>query len=159
MSFLIESTAFSHNGSIPPRYTCDGANVSPPLSWSGVPENAKSLVLIVDDPDAPDPAAPKMTWVHWVLYNIPASAPGLPEAITPDALPEGTRQGLNDWKKTGYGGPCPPIGRHRYYHKVYALDTALPDFGQPPDKAKIENAMEGHIVARAELIGTYQRQR
>jgi len=152
----ITSTAFAHNGAIPPKYTCEGSDVSPPLTWSGVPPNAKSLVLIVDDPDAPDPAAPKMTWVHWVLYNIPASASALAEAV--QSLPQGTLEGLNDWKRTGYGGPCPPIGRHRYFHKLYALDATLPDL-QKPDKAKLEGAMKKHVVGQTELIGTYQKKK
>jgi Raf kinase inhibitor-like YbhB/YbcL family protein len=109
---------------------------------------------VVDDPDAPDPHAPKMTWVHWVLYNLPPSAPGLPEGVRD--LPAGTREGVNDWKRTGYGGPCPPIGRHRYFHKLYALDVVLPDLGWPT-KAQLEKAMEGHILAQAELLGTYQK--
>jgi Raf kinase inhibitor-like YbhB/YbcL family protein len=156
MSMKIESSAFVHNGDIPQRYTCDGQDLSPPLSWSGVPEDAKSLVLIVDDPDAPDPKAPKMTWVHWVLYNIPASASGLPEGVLPGALPTGTAEGVNDWKRTGYGGPCPPTGRHRYFHKLYALDTVLTGLDKPT-KAQLEKAMQGHILAQAELIGFYQR--
>jgi Raf kinase inhibitor-like YbhB/YbcL family protein len=156
MALTITSSAFSHNGEIPKRYTCDGDDVSPDLAWSGVPEGTKSLVLIVDDPDAPDPAAPQMTWVHWVLYNIPPDATALSEAVAPTALPAGTREGLNDWKRTGYGGPCPPIGRHRYFHKLYALDAVLPDLGRP-SKAKLEKAMEGHILEQAELIGTYKR--
>ena len=113
VSLTITSPAFSRDGSIPAVYTCDGEDISPELSWSDIPGNTKSLVLIVDDPDAPDPAAPKMTWVHWVLYNIPVTAAGLAEGINVSGLPEGTLQGLNDWKRTGYGGPCPPIGRHR----------------------------------------------
>ena len=112
-------------------------------------------MLIVDDPDAPDPAAPKMTWVHWVLYNLPADADGLPEDVGGD-LPAGTVEGRNDWKRTGYGGPCPPVGRHRYFFKLFALDTALPDLGGAT-KAEVEAAMRGHVIAKAELIGTYQR--
>ncbi|MCS6912945.1 MAG: YbhB/YbcL family Raf kinase inhibitor-like protein [Myxococcales bacterium] len=157
MSLTIRSEAFSHQGSIPTVYTCEGRDISPPLRFEGVPAGTKSLVLIVDDPDAPDPKAPKMTWVHWVLYNIPPDTPGLPEGVAPTALPPGTRQGKNDWKRTGYGGPCPPIGRHRYFHKLYALDTVLPDLGEPT-KAQLEKAMEGHVLARAELVGTYQKQ-
>ncbi|WP_263770727.1 YbhB/YbcL family Raf kinase inhibitor-like protein [Propionivibrio soli] len=154
MSLTITSSAFAHQGSIPKKHTCEGANVSPPLSWSGVPAGAKSLVLIEDDPDAPDPAAPKRVWVHWILYNIPATCEGLPEAVKD--LPPGALEGLNDWQRTGYGGPCPPIGRHRYFHKLYALDTILPDLGTPTKKALLE-AMAGHVVAQAELIGTYQK--
>ncbi len=158
MALELRSPAFEPNGEIPVRYTCDGQDVSPPLEWSGVPEGTKSLVLIVDDPDAPDPAAPRMTWVHWVLYNIPPSATGLPEGVRPPDLPPGTRQGLNDWKRTGYGGPCPPIGRHRYFHKLYALSEVLPDLGTPT-KAELLRAMEGKILDQAELVGTYQRKR
>jgi len=150
----LTSTAFAKGGDIPARYTCEGSDVAPPLTWSGVPDGAKSLTLIVDDPDAPDPAAPKMTWVHWVLYDIAPSATGLPEGGKP--LPEGTREGLNDWKRTGYGGPCPPVGRHRYFFKLYALDTLLPDL-RAPKKADLERAMHGHVLAQAELIGTYQK--
>jgi len=155
MSLMLTTPAFKHNGSMPAVYTCDGKDISPALHWSGVPGTAKSLVLIVDDPDAPDPAAPKMTWVHWVLYNIPPTATGLAEAISDSALPPGTLQGLNDWKRTGYGGPCPPIGRHRYYHKLYALATVLPDLKRPT-KTRVEQAMQGHILEQAVLLGTYQ---
>ncbi len=156
MSLKLTSSAFAQNGEIPTRYTCEGEDLSPPLAWSGVPANAKSLVLIVDDPDAPDPAAPKLTWVHWILYNLPPSASALGEAVK--QLPAGTRDGLNDWQRTGYGGPCPPIGRHRYFHKLYALDTVLPDLGRPT-KAKLEAAIKAHVIAQAELIGTYQKRR
>lgn len=158
MSMKIESSEFVHNGDMPQRFTCDGQDLSPPLSWSGVPEGAKSLVLIVDDPDAPDPKAPKMTWVHWVLYNIPTDAGGLPEGVSSGSLPPGTAEGVNDWKRTGYGGPCPPVGRHRYFHKLYALDTVLSGL-RKPSKTQIENAMKGHILAQAELVGLYQRGR
>ncbi len=150
----ITSDAFVANGSIPKLYTCEGRNVSPPLAWDGAPAGTKSLVLIVDDPDAPDPAAPRTIWTHWVLYNLPADCAGLPEAV--QALPPGTREGLNDWQRTGYGGPCPPIGRHRYFHKLYALDTVLPDLNRP-DKKRLEQAMHGHVLAEAQLIGTYQK--
>ncbi|MCC7017602.1 MAG: YbhB/YbcL family Raf kinase inhibitor-like protein, partial [Rhodospirillales bacterium] len=131
---------------------------APPLAWSGAPSGTKSFALIVDDPDAPDPKAPKMTWVHWVLYNIPAAAQGLPQGATSRTLPAGTREGLNDWKRTGYGGPCPPIGRHRYFHKLYALGAVLSDLGTPT-KAELERAMKGHVLAHAELIGTYQKKK
>lgn len=154
MALTLTSPAFIHNGSIPAMYTCDGKDISPELNWRGVPKNAKSLVLIVDDPDAPDPAAPKMTWVHWVLYNIPVMATGLEEAINDSALPQGTLQGLNDWKRTGYGGPCPPVGRHRYFHKLYALNTLLPDLKRPT-RARVEEAMQGHIIEQTVLLGTY----
>jgi hypothetical protein len=138
------------------RFTCEGSDVSPPLAWSGVPEGTESVALVVDDPDAPDPKAPKMTWVHWVLYNLPPTAGALPEAVAPDALPPGTQQGLNDWGRPGYGGPCPPIGRHRYFHKLYALDTVLTGL-ESPTKAELLKAMEGHVLAETELVGTYQK--
>lgn len=156
MALMIESSAFDDGAAIPSKYTCQGQDVSPPLAWSGVPENARSLVLIVDDPDAPDPKTPKMTWVHWVLYNIPPDASGLAEGIASAELPAGTQEGLNDWRRTGYGGPCPPVGRHRYFHKLYALDTKLEGLRQPT-KAELEAAMKGHVIARAELVGTYQK--
>lgn len=156
LAFELTSPAFAPGGEIPARYTCDGDNVAAPLAWSGVPAAAQSLVLIVDDPDAPDPAAPQMTWVHWLLYNIPAVTRGLPEGAT--QLPGGTRAGLNDFERTQYDGPCPPIGRHRYFHKLYALDQALPDLGTP-SKAALEAAMKGHVLEQAVLIGTYQKRR
>lgn len=152
----ITSTVFSNEGTIPKLYTCEGKDISPPLVWTDVPTGTKSLALIVDDPDAPDPAAPKMTWVHWVLYNMPSATEGLPEGVK--SLPPGTKEGVNDWKRTGYGGPCPPIGRHRYFHKLYALDIVLPDLRQPT-KVQLEQAMKGHILAEAQLMGTYQKNR
>jgi Raf kinase inhibitor-like YbhB/YbcL family protein len=158
MGLVLTSAAFAALGAIPTLHTCEGQDVSPPLAWTGVPAGAKSLVLIVDDPDAPDPKAPKTTWVHWVLYNLPATAAGLAEGIASTALPRGTREGQNDWKRTGYSGPCPPIGRHRYFHKLYALDALLPDLG-PATKADVEAAMKGHVLAQAELVGTYQKQK
>jgi Raf kinase inhibitor-like YbhB/YbcL family protein len=153
---LLTSPAFAHRGEIPAKFTCEGQDTSPPLRFSGVPSGAKSLVLIVDDPDAPDPRAPKTTWVHWVLYNLPPSAGELPEGVAPAALPAGTLEGVNDWKRTGYGGPCPPIGRHRYIHKLYALDAVLGDLGEPT-KAALEKAMAGHVLAEARLTGTYEK--
>jgi Raf kinase inhibitor-like YbhB/YbcL family protein len=156
MSLTLVSADFDAGGSIPPAHTCDGSDISPALSWSGIPAGAKSLALVIDDPDAPDPAAPKMTWVHWVLYNIPISVASLPASIGGTTLPPGTRTGLNDWKKSAYGGPCPPTGRHRYVHKLYALDVQLPDLGHPT-KAELEKAMRGHILAQGELTGTYQK--
>jgi hypothetical protein len=150
MTLTIAATAFPPNGEIPARFTCDGEDISPALFFSGIPAKARSMALIVDDPDAPDPAAPRMTWVHWVVYNIPATATGLPEGAT--GLPSGT----NDWKRSGYGGPCPPIGRHRYFFKLYALDILLPDLSRPT-KSTLEQAMQGHIIEQATMIGTYQR--
>jgi Raf kinase inhibitor-like YbhB/YbcL family protein len=158
MTFTLTSPAFAAGQDIPIDYTCEAGDVSPPLSWSGVPAGTQSLALIMDDPDAPDPAAPKMTWVHWVLYNLPPTATGLPQAVETDELPPGTLCGKNDWKRTGYGGPCPPIGRHRYFFKLYALDTLLPDL-KHPTKAQLEQAMEGHILGKAELMGYYQKAR
>ncbi len=154
----ITSTAFAAMASIPSQYTCEGKDLSPPLSFADAPAGTKSFALIVDDPDAPDPRAPKTVWVHWVLYDIPAGTTGLPEAVTSAKLPAGTREGKNDWGRTGWGGPCPPIGRHRYFFKLYALDTVLPDLRQPK-KADLEKAMQGHILASAELVGTYQKQK
>jgi Raf kinase inhibitor-like YbhB/YbcL family protein len=156
MTLSIISDVFTNGGEIPSTYTCQGKDIAPPLRWSEVPGNAKSLVLIVDDPDAPDPEAPRMTWVHWVLYNIPPEATGLPEGASSSDLPPGTLEGLNDWKRIGYGGPCPPIGRHRYFHKLYALDTLLPDL-KKPTKAAVESAMKGHVIDHAEVVGTYQK--
>jgi Raf kinase inhibitor-like YbhB/YbcL family protein len=152
----IHSPAFADGGEIPPKYTCEGSDISPPLKWGGVPDDASSLVLIVDDPDAPDPAAPRMTWVHWLLYNLPADLSGLPEGITAADLPAGAQEGLNDWKRSGYGGPCPPIGRHRYFHRLYALDTVLDGLNKPT-RAQLDSAMKGHILAQAQLVGTYQK--
>jgi Raf kinase inhibitor-like YbhB/YbcL family protein len=156
MAFTLTSPAFAPGGEIPTECTCEGADTSPRLEWSGAPAGTKSFALIVDDPDAPDPAAPKMTWVHWVLYNLPPEADHLPEAVKPGALPAGTKEGKNDWKRTGYGGPCPPVGRHRYFFKLYALDAPLPELGNPT-KAELEKAMKPHVLATAELIGTYQK--
>ena len=156
MSLTLTSSAFVQEGAIPAHHTCTGEDLSPALSWSGVPSSTRSLALIVDDPDAPDPAAPRMTWVHWVLYNLPADSQGLPEAVSKSQLPAGALEGINDWKRTGYGGPCPPIGRHRYFFKLYALDTPLPDLKQPT-KVQLEKAMQGHVLEQVELIGTYQK--
>ena len=157
MALTLSSPAFVAGGEIPELFTCEGRDLSPALEWTGVTEGAKSLVLIVDDPDAPDPKAPKMTWVHWVLYNLPATAGKLTEG-TAGGLPAGTLEGLNDWKRTGWGGPCPPIGRHRYFFKLYALAAPLPDLGKPT-KAKLEEAMKGKVAGQATLVGTYERKR
>jgi len=156
LSITVTSSAFGPNEAVPAKHTCEGTDTSPALSWSGLPAGTKSLALIVDDPDAPDPQAPKMVWVHWVLYNIPPDAPGLTEGAGAGELPAGTKVGQNDWKRADYGGPCPPIGRHRYFHKLYALDVQLPDLGKAT-KADLDKAMAGHILARGELIGTYEK--
>ncbi len=156
MTMTISSPDFAHNAHIPVTYTCDGLNISPPLQWAGIPPGTKSLTLIIDDPDAPDPAAPKRVWVHWMLYNIPVTTPGLPQGIATEALPKEVLTGRTDSKQTCYGGPCPPIGCHRYFHKLYALDIVLPNL-QIPKKPALLQAMEGHVLAYAEFIGLYQR--
>ncbi|HXZ84711.1 MAG TPA: YbhB/YbcL family Raf kinase inhibitor-like protein [Myxococcota bacterium] len=155
MAFTLHSTAFASHGSIPAAHTCEGKDVSPPLRWSEPPAGTRSFALVVDDPDAPDPAAPRRIWVHWVVYDLP---PGARELAEGAALPEGARDGTNDWKETGYRGPCPPIGRHRYFHKLYALDLVLGARGAL-SKAELEKAMAGHVLAHAELVGTYQKAR
>lgn len=152
----LTSSAFAAGMPIPAKFTCEGQDLSPALAWQNPPRGVRSYVLIVDDPDAPDPAAPQRTWVHWLLYNLPAETAGLPEGLASDDLPPGTLEGRNDWNRTGYGGPCPPIGRHRYFHKLYALNAMLPDLGQP-DKAALIAAMEGHVLDEAQLMGTYMK--
>jgi Raf kinase inhibitor-like YbhB/YbcL family protein len=156
MTLSITSAAFSNGGWVPQQYTCDGANVSPPLEWTGVPTSAKSLTLIVEDPDAPDPEAPKTTWIHWIVYNIPPSNHGVPEDLVRHSIPAGALEGVNDWLKTGYGGPCPPIGTHRYFHRLYALSDALPDLHRPR-KSTLVQAMHGKVLAEAALVGLYAR--
>ncbi|HEX6965668.1 MAG TPA: YbhB/YbcL family Raf kinase inhibitor-like protein [Gemmatimonadaceae bacterium] len=155
-TLTISSPAFTDHGPIPREYTCEGPDISPPLQWSGVPAGTKSLVLIVDDPDAPDPKKPQRIYVHWVLYNIPPSATGLPADASPDKLPRGAGEGRNDFGDSGYGGPCPPIGRHRYFFKLYALDTELSGLSQPT-KGEVEQAMHGNIIAQAQVMGTYEK--
>lgn len=156
MTLTLTSPSFTDGGAIPAKHTCEGDDVSPALSWSGVPTSAKSLVLIVDDPDAPDPAKPQRVWVHWVLFNLPPDSSGLAEGVAEAGLPKGAGSGLNDWGRKGFGGPCPPIGRHRYFHKLYALDTRLDGLSEPR-KAEVEAAMKGHVLAEAVLVGTYQK--
>lgn len=152
MDIRVTSSAFEEGGMIPRKYTCDGADISPPLAWTGVPENAKTLALISDDPDAP-----MGTWVHWVLFNLPASEKGLPEGVPTDReLKNGARQGRNDFRHIGYGGPCPPSGTHRYFFKLYALDKAL-DLPAGTTRAELLQAMEGHILAQGQLMGRYRR--
>ena len=146
----LTSSAFRHQSPMDARFTCQGGDTSPPLSWSGAPAGTRSFALILDDPDAPGG-----TWVHWVLYDIPAAVTALPEGGA-KKLPAGAHEGTNSWDKTGYGGPCPPSGRHRYVHKLYALDAVLPDL-HAPDAAALEAAMHGHVLAEAELVGTYQK--
>jgi Raf kinase inhibitor-like YbhB/YbcL family protein len=155
-SFELRSAAFSHQDGIPREYTCEGKDLRPALAWTGVPEGTRSLALIVDDPDAPDPANPRVTWVHWVVYDLPVDAGGLAEGTASADLPAGAKSGLNDWKRPGYGGPCPPIGRHRYFFKLYALDVVLGDLGRPT-KEELLAKIEGHVLAKAELVGTYEK--
>lgn len=155
MSLRISSPSFDNESGIPVRHTCEGDDVSPALNWTGAPDGTASFVLIVDDPDAPDPAAPRQVWTHWILYDLPPTVTGLPEDVGHD-LPDGTGEGLNDWNRTGWGGPCPPIGRHRYYHKLYALSAKLGDMGTPR-KEDVEGAMKGHVLATAQIMGTYQK--
>ena len=154
---ILTSTAFTNGGALPAHYTCDGDDVSPPLRWSGAPGGTRSLVLIIDDPDAPDPTAPKRVWVHWVLYNLSASLGEIPEGASAERLVPHVRTALNDSGDPGYCGPCPPIGRHRYFHKLFALDTELPDLGPRAKRSDVEKAMAGHILAEASLMATYER--
>ena len=144
------------SGIMKKEYTVDGADVSPELTWSDVPAGTKSFALWVHDPDAPDPRAPTRTFVHWILYGLPPGAGGLRKSVPAQDLPPGARQGLNDRRATGYVGPCPPIGRHRYFFKLYALDVTLGDRGSL-SKAELENAMAGHVLAKSELVGTYAK--
>ena len=155
MALTLTSPAFKQGGPMPSRLTCEGEDRSPPLAWTGIPAGTKSLALIVDDPDAPDPRAPKRVWVHWVVYNLSPQLERLAENADDAGLPAGAARGLNDAKRTDHHGPCPPVGRHRYFHKLYALDTTL-DLDRP-GKAELEAAMKGHVLAQAELIGTYQK--
>ncbi|MFT3917663.1 MAG: YbhB/YbcL family Raf kinase inhibitor-like protein [Anaeromyxobacteraceae bacterium] len=158
MGFAIRSTAFADGAEIPRAHTCQGGDRSPALAFEGAPAGTRSLALVVDDPDAPDPAAPKMTWVHWLVYDLPSDCAGLAEGVDPAALPAGAREGTNDFHRTRYGGPCPPIGRHRYWFKLFALDAPLGDLGRPT-KAALLAAMEGHVLAEARMHGTYEKRR
>jgi hypothetical protein len=156
MAIKVTSSAFQQGGSIPAKYTCEGQDISPPLAWSGAPSSAKTIAMIVDDPDAPDPAKPQRVYVHWVVYNIPAATNSLSENASKSGMPKGAVQGKNDFGNAGYGGPCPPIGRHRYFFKLYALDTDLTGLSAPK-KADLERAIKGHVVDSGELMGTYQK--
>jgi Raf kinase inhibitor-like YbhB/YbcL family protein len=153
MAFTLTSPHFKQGSSIPKMHTCEGSDLAPALAWSDAPPGTQSFALIADDPDAPDPKAPRRTYVHWVVYDLPANCTRLPEG---GARPPGARAGSNDWGKTTYGGPCPPIGRHRYFFKLYALDTELGELGEAT-KAQLEEAMKGHILGKAELMGTYEK--
>lgn len=150
------TSAFAQGEAIPRCYTCQEDDLSPPIQWAGLPPETRSLALIIDDPDAPNPRSPRMTWVHWVLYNIPHHLGGLRAGADGAALPLGTLQGTNSWRQTGYGGPCPPVGRHRYFFKLFALDRLLPDLALPTADT-LEKAMRGHVIGRAELMGTYEK--
>jgi Raf kinase inhibitor-like YbhB/YbcL family protein len=155
MEFVLESPSFADRGTIPVRHTCDGEDVSPPLTWKGIPAGTVSFALVVDDPDAPDPAAPRMVWVHWVAWNLPPELEALPEGAS-GSLPAPAVEGRNDFHTEGWRGPCPPIGTHRYYHKLYALDRMLEPTG-PITKPDLERMMIGHVLAKAELVGVYRR--
>jgi len=153
MEIKVTSSAFAEGGLIPAKYTCDGSDISPPLQWDSVPEGTRTIALISDDPDAP-----MGTWVHWVLFNLPAETRELAENVPPDGtLPNGAKQGLSDFGKIGYGGPCPPSGTHRYFFKIYALDTEI-DLPAGAKKAQLVKTMEGHILGQGQLIGKYKRQ-
>lgn len=154
MPFTLESPVFKQNGQIPQKYTCEGEDISPPLDWKNAPPETQSFAIIVEDPDAPDPKAPKMNWVHWIIYNIPKTVHSLPENI--HSYPKGTCIGYNDQKRQGYQGPCPPIGRHHYHHRIFALDIILPEKGIKT-RNDLEKVMKGHILAQTELVGTYQK--
>jgi len=155
MALTLTSSVFKAGDKISSKYTCEGDDISPPLAFGDVPDGTKSLAFILDDPDAPDPKAPKRVWTHWLLYNLPPHSKGLPEDASRTGLPKGTVTGQNDRKERAYHGPCPPIGRHRYFHKVYALDTVLPS--EALTKAELEAAMQEHVIAQAELMATYQK--
>lgn len=159
MTFRLDSPSFAHEHEIPLRHTADGADVSPPLEWTDPPPGTKSFALLVVDPDAPDPRAPKRKWTHWVLYDLPADARALPEGATRRSLPQGTVEGTNDWNERGWRGPSPPIGTHRYFFELSALDTSLDDLGSGASRSDLENAMTRHVLATATLMGTYRKKR
>jgi len=151
MALTLSSPAFKASSSIPSKFTCEGSEMNPALQWSGAPSGTRSYALIVEDPDAPG-----KTFTHWVLYNLPADATGIPEAASSTGLPGGAAEGVNDFKRSGYGAPCPPSGRHRYIHHLYALDTKLPDLSNA-SADRLRAAIKGHVLAEAELVGTYQK--
>lgn len=156
MGFVLQSDAFENGGEIPSKYTCEGVNVSPALHWHNPPAGTKCFALIVDDPDAPDPQDPQMTWVHWVVFNIPSQIFSLKENADVSSI--GAQEGVNDWHKIGYGGPCPPRGRHRYFFKLYALSQEISGIVRPT-KQELEAAMHSLILGKAEIVGTYQKKR
>ena len=148
----LSSVAFKNGASIPKQYTCDGPNISPPLQWAGIPDNSRSLAVLVDDPDAA-----RGNWVHWILFNIPPQTAELTENIRKTrTIPNGARQGTNDFREIGYGGPCPPGGKHRYFFRLFALDTEL-NLDPGSSRTDLERSMAGHILAETQLMGTYQR--
>ena len=159
MAFMLTSPSFQHGQEIPQRYTTEGDDLSPPLVWKDAPRGTKGFALIVDDPDAPDPNHPKRTFVHWILYDLPPDAAALEEGASRDTFPRGTVEGENDYNQLGWAGPSPPIGRHRYFFKLYALDTSLEGLGGGASKQDLENAMMGHILATATLVGTYEKKK
>lgn len=155
-TFRLTSPAFAPGGAIPARHTCEGLDVSPPLAWSGAPSGTRAFALVVDDPDAPDPAAPRVRWVHWVVYDLPADLRALPEGVKGGATPRAAKDGVNDWGSPGWRGPCPPVGEHRYVFRLFALDTGLPDLRRPT-RDQLLAALKGHVLATAELVGTYRK--
>lgn len=157
MTFHLTSPSFDHEEAIPTRHTCEGEDVSPALVWSSPPPGTKSFALIVDDPDAPDPRAPRRIWVHWVIYDLPADTRSLAEGTKRGTLPSGALEGENDWGQRGWRGPCPPIGRHRYFFKLYALDRTLEELGGGATKSELEEAMSGHVLGTTTMIGTYAK--
>ena len=156
VAMKLTSPSFATNGRIPAEHTCEGADTSPPLAWSDVPAGTKSLALVVDDPDAPDPKAPQTIWLHWIVYAIPPTVTALAAGASGSALPAGAREGQNDWKASGWRGPCPPVGRHRYFFKLYALDVAL-DGATIATRADLQRAMAGHVLTAAGLVGLYEK--
>ena len=155
MPLTIRSTDFVALGQIPVVYTCDSDGVSPPLEWEQLPPGTQSLVLIVDGPDAPDPAAPQRVFTHWVVYDLPPSVGRVDVAASPGGIPDPGREVRNDAGQPGWTPPCPPIGRHRYFFRLYALDVALGDLGPEAGRYQVESAMQGHVLESAELVGTY----
>jgi Raf kinase inhibitor-like YbhB/YbcL family protein len=155
--FTIRSPAFGHGSPIPARHTCDGQEISPALEWTDPPAGTASFALIVDDPDAPDPARPRRVWVHWLLYDLPADRRALAEGAGTPAMPDHGHHALTDENALGYHGPCPPVGRHRYHFRLFALDQLLGALGPAARRADLERAMDGHVLATAVLMGTYAR--
>lgn len=156
MALKLTSPAFGDGQPIPRRHTCDGDDVSPPLSWEDPPEGTRSFALIVEDPDAPDPERPETVFAHWVVYGVPPEAGGLEEGASSGGLPGAAVEGQNDFGRVGWGGPCPPVGRHRYFHRLYALDMELAGLGKP-SRQELLAAIEGHVLDETALMGTYEK--